>query len=244
MQATTTTTLSSSAPSAVYGQNVTFTATVSGNGVATGSVAFYSGPVDLADEIGTGTLSVVGGSDVATFSTHSLAVSQKPYAITAVYGGDSGDLGSTSNVLSETVGPDGTITVASSSTSSSNFGQAITLSAAVTPSGRVRARPPDRSTSTTRRPPPTLARWRSAPARPPRPTRRCRRELRPSRKRIPETAISRPAIARLRKRSSSPSMRSTPPIPAPRSRAPSIFPAARASTFPAKWSSTRRRSPR
>ena len=133
IQATTTTTLSSSAPSAVYGQTVTFTATVGGPGVATGSVAFYSGPVDLADQIGTGTLSVVGGLDVATFSTHSLAVSSKPYAITAVYGGDAADVGRPSNVLSETIGQDGTTTQAGSSASSLNFGQAIKLSASVAP---------------------------------------------------------------------------------------------------------------
>ena len=63
------------------------------------------GLVDLADQIGTGTLSVVDGSDVATFSTHSLAVSRNPYAIAAVYGGDSADVGSPSNVVSETISP-------------------------------------------------------------------------------------------------------------------------------------------
>ena len=96
-------------------------------------MAFYSGLVDLADQIGTGTLSVVDGSDVATFSTHSLAVSRNPYAIAAVYGGDSADVGSPSNVVSETISADGTTTQAGSSAGSSNFGQAVTLSATVTP---------------------------------------------------------------------------------------------------------------
>ncbi len=158
IQATTTTTLSSSALAAVFGQSVTFTATVSGPGVATGSVAFYSGPVDLADQIGTGTLGVVNGLDVATFSTHSLAVSSKPYAITAVYGGDADYVGSTSNVLSETVSQDGTTTTAGTSGSSSNFGQTVKLSAAVTPKAPAPAPRPGRSTSMTPRLPPTWAR--------------------------------------------------------------------------------------
>ena len=56
--ASTSTTLTSSAASAVYGQSVTFTATVAGPAVPTGTVAFYAGAVTPADQIGTGTLSV------------------------------------------------------------------------------------------------------------------------------------------------------------------------------------------
>ncbi len=66
-------------------------------------MAFYAGPVAPADQIGTGTLILENGQNQATFSTSTLTVSGSPYAITAVYGGDAGDLGSTSNVVSETI---------------------------------------------------------------------------------------------------------------------------------------------
>ena len=59
--ASTSTTLTSTAASAVYGQSVTFTATVAGPADPTGTVAFYAGAVTPADQIGTGTLSVDNG---------------------------------------------------------------------------------------------------------------------------------------------------------------------------------------
>ena len=131
--ASTTTALAASPASAVYGQTVVFSATVTGQGVATGSVAFFVGLVNAADLLGRGTLALVGGHDVATFSTSTLAVSRTPYSITAVYAGDSDNVGSTSNVVSETIGLAATTTVASTSTNSSDFGQSITLTAAVSP---------------------------------------------------------------------------------------------------------------
>src|SRR5262249_48907371 len=90
-------------PSAVYGQLLTFTATVTGPGAPTGTVAFYAGPVAPANQIGSSTLIFEGGQYQATFSTSTLTVSGSPYAITAVYGGDGGDVGSISNVVSETI---------------------------------------------------------------------------------------------------------------------------------------------
>ena len=70
----------------------------------TGSVSYYVGAVNPADEIGTGTLSTgASGLTTATFSTHSLPAGT--YAITAVYGGDTNYPGSTSNVISQTVTP-------------------------------------------------------------------------------------------------------------------------------------------
>ena len=101
--APTSTTLTSSTASAVYGQLLTFTAIVAGPGAPTGTVAFYAGPVTPADQIGSGTLSLVSGQYQATFSTSALTVVGSPYAIEAVYGGDAGDLGSPSNVVSETI---------------------------------------------------------------------------------------------------------------------------------------------
>ena len=103
---TTSTTLTSSAASAVYGQSVTFTATVAGPGAADGHRDFYAGPVTPADQIGTGTLEHGRTAvDAATFSTSMLPSSSSPYAITAVYGGDPDNVGSTSNVVSQTVSP-------------------------------------------------------------------------------------------------------------------------------------------
>ena len=109
---TTTTTVSSSQNPSTYGQSVTFTATVTGSGTPTGTVTFYAGAISPADQIGTGTLSlsVVDGQDEATFSTSTLTVSGSPYAITAVYGGDDDDQGSTSNPVSQTITP-ATLTV-------------------------------------------------------------------------------------------------------------------------------------
>ena len=101
----TSTSLGSSLSSSTYGQSVTFTATVTGTGTPTGIVTFYAGPIDVADELGTGTLSVVDDQDVATYTTSTLNVDGSPYTITAVYGGDSDDQGSTSNSISQTINP-------------------------------------------------------------------------------------------------------------------------------------------
>ncbi len=93
---TTTTTLSSSANTSVYGQPVTFTATVSASsGTPTGTVTFMDGSTTL----GTGPLS----SGQATFSTTTLSVSGSPHVITAVYAGGTNFIGSTSSALSQTV---------------------------------------------------------------------------------------------------------------------------------------------
>jgi hypothetical protein len=93
-RSTTTTALTASPNPSVFGQSVTFTATVTGSG-ATGTVSFMEGAATL----GTGTLS--GGT--ATFSTSSLAVGS--HAITAVYGGDASFSASTSPALTQTVIP-------------------------------------------------------------------------------------------------------------------------------------------
>ncbi len=102
-QELTSTSLTSSTASAVYGQSLTFTATVAGPGAPTGTVMFYAGPVTPADQIGSGTLIFDNGQYQATFSTSALSASGSPYAITAVYGGDAGNQGSPSNVVTETI---------------------------------------------------------------------------------------------------------------------------------------------
>ena len=90
-QDSSTTTLVSSTNPSVFGQSVTFTATVAavapGTGTPTGTVTFNDGTTTL----GTGTLN---GSGVATFSTSTLTVGT--HSITAVYGGDTNFTTSTS----------------------------------------------------------------------------------------------------------------------------------------------------
>ncbi|MGA3093578.1 MAG: Ig-like domain repeat protein [Terriglobales bacterium] len=91
-KANTTVNLASSANPSVYGSSVTFTATVTPS-TATGTVTFADGGTTL----GTGTIS--GG--IATYSTSTLAVGSN--SITASYGGDANDSGSTSATLTQTV---------------------------------------------------------------------------------------------------------------------------------------------
>ena len=123
---TTTTTLAASVNPSVFGQSVTFTATVAavapGSGTPTGSVTFYDGSTALK------TASLSGGS--TTFTTTALATAS--HAITAVYNGNATLATSTSSVLSETVNPDGSTAVVTSSANPSVFGQSVTLTAIVT----------------------------------------------------------------------------------------------------------------
>jgi hypothetical protein len=97
----TATALNTSANPATAGQSVTLTATVSGRSSVSGTVTFFDGGVAL------GTSSVVSG--VATFSTSSL--SQGTHSLTASYGGDAKNAGSTSAALSLAVNPATTGTV-------------------------------------------------------------------------------------------------------------------------------------
>ena len=83
---------------------------------------------DGATTLGTGTLNA---SRQATFTTSSLSAGS--HSITAVYGGDSNFSGSTSPVLTQTVGQAATTTAVSSSPNPSAFGQAVTFTATVTP---------------------------------------------------------------------------------------------------------------
>jgi len=127
----TTTTLTSSANPSVFGQSVTFTATVSaaglGSGTPTGTVTFLDG----GNSIGTGTLS--GG--VATFTTSALAVGN--HTITTSYGGD-GNFNSSNGSLTgnpQVVSTDGTSTTVTSSVNPSVFGQSVTFTATVSAAG-------------------------------------------------------------------------------------------------------------
>jgi DNA-binding beta-propeller fold protein YncE len=93
-QSASSTALASSANPALFGQSVTFTATVTGGGPApTGSVSFSDGSTPL----GTGTVS--GGVAKVTVSSLTLG----SHAITATYGGDANYAGSTSSPVNEVI---------------------------------------------------------------------------------------------------------------------------------------------
>jgi hypothetical protein len=126
-QAATTTTLGSNANPSVFGQSVTFTATVApvapGAGTPTGTVQFKDGAANLGAAV-----TLAGG--VATFNTSSLSVST--HSITAVYSADTNFTTSTSSALSQVVNQAATTTTVGSSQNPSVFGQSVTFTATVT----------------------------------------------------------------------------------------------------------------
>jgi len=125
--ATTSTTLTSSVTPSIAGMPVTLTATVTGNGgVPSGAVTFMEGTTVL----GSGTLS---GNGIATLTTSTLAVGQ--HTLTAIYGGDLKDGGSTSGPLLQTVQIATSITTLASSTNPSNYGASVTFTATVSTNG-------------------------------------------------------------------------------------------------------------
>lgn len=128
VQPATTTVLVSSPNPSVFGQPVTFTATVTpaagGMGTPTGTVTFMDGNTVL----GTGTLNASG---VASFTTTTLSAGG--HAITAVYNGDSSFARSSSAAVSQTVNRASTATALTSSLNPSMAGQAVTFTAFVSP---------------------------------------------------------------------------------------------------------------
>jgi hypothetical protein len=121
----TTTTLVASQNELVFGQPVTFTATVaptSGTLMPTGTVAFLNGTTTL----GTGVLN----NGVATFTTSALPVAAN--SITAQYSGNSTLTSSTSSATTVTVMQDSTTTELTTSPNPSSVGQSVTLTATVT----------------------------------------------------------------------------------------------------------------
>jgi len=109
----------------VYGQSISFTASVAavapGTGAPAGSVTFSEGSTTL------GTVALTAG--VATYTTTKLATGQ--HTITAAYGGTATFATSTSPVLAQTVNQDGTSTVVTASANPSVFGQSVTFTATV-----------------------------------------------------------------------------------------------------------------
>ena len=121
-KASTTTTLSSSANPSTAGQSLTLTATVL-PATATGSVTFKDGP----NTLGSGVLS--GG--MASLTASALTIGA--HSLTAAYLGDANDSPSTSSAFTQTVNQSPTTTTLVSSPNPSSFGQALSLSATVSP---------------------------------------------------------------------------------------------------------------
>jgi len=122
----TTTQLTSSGATSVFGQSVTFTATVKatspGSGLPSSTVTFKDG----ANTIATASLD---GTGRAIFTTSTLAMGS--HSITAAYGGDANFNASTSAVLNQTVNRDATTTTLTVSPDPATVGQAVTLTASV-----------------------------------------------------------------------------------------------------------------
>jgi len=120
----TVTSISSSLRTSVFGQSVTFTASITPN-TATGTVTFKDGNKTL----GTATLS--GGS--ASLSLNTLAVGS--HGITAVYSGDTYDNGSTSSSITETVVAKPVITTTSlpNGTKNTSYSQTLSVSGGSAP---------------------------------------------------------------------------------------------------------------
>jgi hypothetical protein len=126
-QASTTTSLTSGPSPSVFGQTVTFTATVSpvppGSGTPTGAVQF------MVDGTLAGSATLSGG--VATFSTNALTVSGSPHSIQAIYSGDV-NFTTSSQTSQQTVNQASTITTLTSSQNPSGSGP-VTFTATVSP---------------------------------------------------------------------------------------------------------------
>ena len=117
--------LASSAASTVFGQMVTFTATVKSSASQspppTGTVTFKDGGAAL----GVAVLETVNGTTTATFATQTLPVGAD--SIAAVYGGDTNFTGGTSGTVTETVAKAGTVTGVVSSANPSTSGRTVTF---------------------------------------------------------------------------------------------------------------------
>jgi hypothetical protein len=129
-KATSSTTLVSSVNPSTFGQNVTFTATVTGQS-PTGTVTFNDGATAICSNV-----ALSSGSAGCSLSTLSVA----SHSITATYNGDGNNAGSTSNTVTQVVNKATSSTALVSSVNPSTFGQNVTFTATVTgqsPTGTV-----------------------------------------------------------------------------------------------------------
>jgi hypothetical protein len=127
-QAATGTGLSTDGTPTVFGQKVTFTATITpaapGVGTPTGTVTFKDGATDLC------TNKAMSGTSATCATT---ALGAATHSITAVYNGDTNFAGSTSSALSQVVNPAATDTALTGDGTPTVFGQTVTFTAKVSP---------------------------------------------------------------------------------------------------------------
>ena len=132
VQGPTSTTVTASVDPSVYGQAVTFTATVAagvpGADTPTGVVTFLDGSATL----GTGTLGISNGVTSATLSTNGLAAGS--HTITASYSGDANFTASVANALTQMVHRDATTSLIATSINPTVYGQPVTFTATVSAS--------------------------------------------------------------------------------------------------------------
>jgi hypothetical protein len=124
-KAPTTTTVVSPSTASVFGQSVSFNATVSANsgaGTPTGTVSFLDGSTPLGQ-------ATLGSNGKASFTTSRLTVGN--HVITASYLGDNAFAGSVSTALPQAVGKASTSTILSPSVSSPVAYQSVTFTAVV-----------------------------------------------------------------------------------------------------------------
>jgi hypothetical protein len=127
--------LTSSLNPSIYGQKVTWTATVTTSGSIT-----PTGKVKLTWSIYTIGWATLSGNGVATFTKSNL--NADPYPLVAVYVGDAANLGSSSPILNQVVTQTTSSATLTSSPNPSAPGQAVTFTAkisspTVTPTGPV-----------------------------------------------------------------------------------------------------------
>ncbi|WP_263417411.1 Ig-like domain repeat protein [Terriglobus albidus] len=120
--------LASSNTTTVIKQPVTFTATVTAAGSPTGSITFQDGSSNL------GTIGI-NGSGVAQITVNTLSVGT--HSITATYSGDTNTINAVSNVVTQTVQKDTSLTTLGAAPSSIKAGEPLTLTATVSNSGLV-----------------------------------------------------------------------------------------------------------
>ena len=128
----TTTTVQSSNSSAVFGQTVTLTATVTANQAGlsqtpTGTVTFY----DNGAAIGTGLLQLVSGQAQATLATAALPIGTDSITATYTSGDGSFQASHPSNVIAQVVSQASTATSLATSLNPSVSGQGVTFTATV-----------------------------------------------------------------------------------------------------------------
>ena len=125
----TTISFTSSLTPSIYGQAITFTATVTGSGPfpPAGTVFFMRKYLTETYTIGSATLN---SSGVATLTRSSLNAGS--FSVVAAYKGDGNNLGSTSPALNQTVLQTTSSAAITSSSNPSTFGQAITFTATIT----------------------------------------------------------------------------------------------------------------